>query len=436
MDDDEFIFLDEFNKGEVYDKLYPESTEGRIVLWLYNKIEIAKEFKNEFAQSELDKAIKSVKIINVRDTHGITVNKLYKHFLYYNPVTEKYNLKDHAIRFGQLAYKTLETHSKPSRIQKICTMLRRDLERYIVDNNFAYWKEFNLDKNKHEFLQQIEVLDEKLNILIIELRNKKSVDIDFLDFLQSIIAKLDLIENEYEKLETAFAETNTIKTLLLNEIQKEGYEREITNQIQESIDFFNEIRRSLAGVSYRINKIQPIIKQQISIFSRAGFVSRINKFIEYLIDKSDIRNQKVSLPNGINRFQLNTQQPTFITLQPWTDPPPINPRSENKVTASERQKAFSKDLQRLDLQKEARNLVEQFNQELLIKEEMLVSPYFSKILNEDWGNFGLAIKFSYLIMRKYNIDKNWKLEVLPKQIMLKTKKSRIELWEMKVCKRN
>ena len=210
----EFNFWEEINNDTVYDKLFPQSAEGRIILYLFDRFK-----SSSFSPSDLENAIKTVKPQNIRDIQGNLTNKFHKYFISRNRPNNTYSLREHALRFGELAYSTLDAHSKPAKIEKLCKNLRRDLEHYNEIDDFNHWQERIFDKNKHEFHQQIDVLDEKLNQLIFGLQLKSEKDKDFLNQLQVIIDKLSDIENEYQKLSTAFAETENIKDILSKYLQ-------------------------------------------------------------------------------------------------------------------------------------------------------------------------------------------------------------------------
>lgn len=426
-----FIFWEEINSDIIYNKLFPQSLEGRIILCLYDRIN-RKEISSSFTHSDLESAIKTVKPNNVRDTQGTLNNKLQKYFLWHNRHNSTYSLKDHAIRFGELAQSTLIAHFEPAKIEKLCRNLRKELKKYIDENDFPYWKEFHLDKNRHEFHQQIEVLDEKLRILISELELNRRNESNFIVSLELMIEKLSSIESEYQKLETAFSEIEIIRGFLYEYLQNDSHENLLKEKIQNAIDFFSNTESKLEGVNIRINKIQPVIQKQIAVYGRSGFASKTNRFIEYLLDNSVLSNQKIELPQNINRIPTSTSHIAFNALRPWNDPPQITPRKVHKTTKEQRKEAFSSEIAKIELQSLAIKLMQEFDIELIQKKEIYISEYYSKILDGGLGKFDLAILFSYLIIKKYDSDIKWTLEVLSIPINYTTKKSIIALWEIKI----
>lgn len=417
-------------KEGVYDDLFPSNVEGKIIFWLYEAIQ-QNRIDNNFLQADLDEAIRAVKPViqrnQIQDNRNI-IHKLQKHFLWYNPYTHTYSLRTHGNKFCELAKETLQVlKGEKSKIEIICRRLNESLN----ETNFTEWRDFDFENSKHEFQKEIENLDSKINILIEELRTKRNTGDDFLNVLISISEKLEQIKKEYDKLKSAFDETKSIK-LKLEKIKNDSQYIEIVDEIQRIIDFFKEVRNSLEGVNIRIKNIQPRIRQQINIFSRPGFAYRIDKFINHILNKSTVKDQNLLLPSGILTYPIGITLGRFVRLEPWQDPPPPITREPFKITPFEREKAFSNDLNRLEIQKKASLILKEFDQELNIKRELYLSHYFPKILNNDWGNFKLALKFSYLLMKKYGVSKVWKLEVLPQKLVYKTLKSTIELWEIKI----
>lgn len=422
---------EEGNKEGVYDSLFPSNMEGKIIFWLYEAIQESR-IESDFLQIDLDDAIRAAKpVINrnqIQDNRNI-IHKLQKYFLWYNPYTRTYSLRIHATKFCELAKETLQKGEK-SKIEIICKRLNESLN----ESNFSEWKDYDFETSKHEFKKEIESLDNKINSLIEELRTKRNSEEDFLYVLISISEKLEQIQKEYEKLKAAFDETKNIK-LKLEKIRNDISDEDLKNQSQKIIDFFKEVRERLEGVNVRIMNIQPRIRQQINLFSRPGFAYRIDKFIHYILEKSTVKNQTLSLPTGIVAFPIGITRGKFIGLETWKEPPPPIIREPFKMTDTERRKAFEGNLKRLELQTNASLLLKEFDKELNIRGELLLSQYFSKILNNDWVNFKLAVKFSYLLIKKYDMSKFWQLEVLPQKLVYKTLKSTIELWEIRIYKK-
>jgi hypothetical protein len=427
----DFNFWEEVNNDTVYDKLFPQSAEGRIILYLFDKFK-----SSSFSPSDLENAIKTVKPQNIRDIQGNLTNKFHKYFISRNRPNDTYSLREHALRFGELAYSTLDAHSKPAKIEKLCKNLRRDLEHYIEIEDFNYWQERIFDKNKHEFHQQIDVLDEKLNQLIFELQLKSEKDGDFLNLLQIMIDKLSDIEGEYQKLSTAFAETENIKDILSKYLQDYSLTDDLKEQVRNSIDFFSNTEQKLDNVNIRINKIQPVIHYRVSIFGRSNFASKINRFVDYLLDKSILKNQKIELPSGIKRIPLTSNQVVFEALKQFSRPLKIIPRQINKPSSSERKEAFLEEDFKIEIQRKAIKLLRELNNDLLTNKEIFISKYYAKIIDEQIGSFSLITLFTYLVIREYDNSKNWELEITSESIQYQKAKNIIELWEIRIFQKS
>jgi hypothetical protein len=121
----------------------------------------------------------------------------------------------------------------------------------------------------------------------------------------------------------------------------------------------------------------------------------VDKFIHYILENSKVKDRNLLFPTDILAFPIGIKQSRFIGLEPWRKPPPPISREPFKMTNTKREKAFESSINRLEIQKKASLLLKEFDAELIAKGELRLSSYFSKILDNNWNNFKLAVKFSY-----------------------------------------
>ena len=128
--------------------------------------------------------------------------------------------------------------------------------------------------------------------------------------LQEIEKQIDAIRQQNRELRAAFRETDLMNDILISHPVRDDSE-EVDDLISEAISYFEGIHFRLAMVDSRIDKI----KQFFASLNRDIFNTKVEKFLYFLLEKSQITDKQIQFPIPYNgTIQLADPSPPSLLL--------------------------------------------------------------------------------------------------------------------------
>lgn len=411
----DFVFWNDINKPKRYEEVIPDRKLGRVVLRLYDRIK-NNTLNSFFKHADLEAIYWEVNPTKERKTREITqyaIEQLKHYFISYDADRQEYHLRDYAYEFGKMVYTLLEAQFNPSQVEKLCKILKENLEKHIESATFKDWYLYIFQPNYSDLRRQLDLLDEKIDLLVRDLGLQRLDDEDVLKMLRSVSDRLERLLIEYRQLEAAYKDTRFIHTQLIK-YQNQALEMDVPN-VEYAISFLSNLRRLLDAIRVRLNRIQPKIQQLFGVFQQANFRARTDQFIRYLFESSTLRTNKVVLPAHISPFicRIHKLQFWYFDVNRNVFPEPPQPRTPRLVDEVARKQAFQKAGEPARRQDEAHTWLERFHADLENNGTLSLSDYFDRIYRKDPQQFDIVLRFSYLVLRRYSNHVDWQLKVKP-----------------------
>lgn len=163
-------------------------------------------------------------------------------------------------------YHLISQHFNPTFIEITCAELHEKLEVAATEEQIKNWLTVvNLFKPQTLLLEQVNYLNQQIDRSVTALSEKvKRHKETLLVALQEIEKQIDAIRQQNRELRAAFRETDLMNDILISHPVRDDSE-EVDDLISEAISYFEGIHFRLAMVDSRIDKIQPKIKQFLSL---------------------------------------------------------------------------------------------------------------------------------------------------------------------------
>jgi hypothetical protein len=291
----EFVFWDEINKPNRYSEVIPDRKLGMVILGLYDRVK-NNTLDTFFKHADIEHIYWEVNPVKERKPHEQAQNDiewLRHYFLSYDSARQEYHLRDYAHKFGDLVYTLLEARFKPTQVEQLCTTLLKSLKANITDKTFKSWYADIFEVNHSKLRRQLDLLDEKISVLVKDLGLQRLDDEEILQMLRSVSERLNQLIFEYGQLNAAYRDTRFIRDLLTD--YRFDAPDEDLSELERAITFFIELRRLLDAIRERLDRIQPKVQQLFGVFQQANFRARTEQFIRYMLNNSAVINNKVVL---------------------------------------------------------------------------------------------------------------------------------------------
>ena len=198
-------------------------------------------------------------------------------------------------------YHLISQHFNPTFIEITCAELHEKLEVAATEEQIKNWLTVvNLFKPQTLLLEQVNYLNQQIDRSVTALSEKvKRHKETLLVALQEIEKQIDAIRQQNRELRAAFRETDLMNDILISHPVRDDSE-EVDDLISEAISYFEGIHFRLAMVDSRIDKIQPKIKQFFASLNRDIFNTKVEKFLYFLLEKSQITDKQIQFPIPYN----------------------------------------------------------------------------------------------------------------------------------------
>jgi len=422
--DDNFDFLTEIQKKNIYRLLYPDEIAGLAIIWLHNGI-LNNTFPNRvFKESDIHTALEVVsaksdgKDKNTPwERYNIIISDLQEYFLRYDDEKRVYAFKEYAYDFCNRAFEILKANFDPTKIEKICVDLRRRLENAKEEREFKYWFEIEFDLFKPQLKNQIDFLDRQIDKSVSELRFKtNSPEAKITEKLKDIDIQFEKVRKQNIELRAAFKEIDNIKEILETKVLREE-NQEIGNRVFEAISFFREMNYTLNLIDVRLDRVQPKIKQLFSTLNRPFFNARVETFLRFLLEKStvdsDASKKRLIFPGNIPPPIMHGTVPNFTIFERRKElfPAQRKDRVRYQENDKNRENAFNLSRTKIEQQDKITKLIEEIEYELEKKGELSFAPIFFGVLKENENGFDLAVNLAHRLIYESNIRDSWSISI-------------------------
>lgn len=428
-----FDFVKIINEEKIYKLLFPEREVGLAIVLIFDKIE-SKIFEDgKFTEKDLHEAFEQVYVTKERypkEVYSERIMNLQEYFLDYDQQTQKYYFKDYAYKFCKHAKETLQGAFNPTRIQRICTHLTNTL---IESEDLKFWLEDQFKKYEPDLREQIDFLDRQIALSIEDLKKETNLlNQSFIDVLVATEERLTMAQAHVKELRSAYSETKTMRGLLE---QKANTNDEINNLISEFHSFIKYIHDRLNSIDRKLDRIQPKIRQLFSTLNKPIFNSKIEKFISFLLSKSEFDNKKnVVFPNNIECPVVHVPVPNFTIISRDKNLFPAKPKE--RIRYQQNEKIIRENTEKIKEKLNEIDIIQKWEKYILseieLRGQINLSETFFKILEEE-ASSQIAVTIVFNLIKHTRANPKLDLNV-EKSLLLNDQFKNIALWKMSIIK--
>lgn len=411
--------FDHIKTNNTYELFFPKKEQGLAIIWLYEKVSNGDFEKGIFKEKDIRQALDQAYLVNHKhrernewEYYNSHIMALQEFFLLYDEEHQTYRFKDYAIYLCDKVFKMLSKRFNPTVIEITCTNLYNNLLNVNSEIEMLLWLEVHFDKSQLHLKEQIDFLNHQIDKSVKELSERaKLKNSTLLSALREIDKKLDEIRGQNKELRGAFREIDRIKTILMAHPTREN--EEIDEKVTHAINYFESIRIQLNMVDTRIDKIHPKIQQFFASLSRQAFDIKVDKFLNYLLDKSEIVSGELKLPLIAEDFIIRYTSTNFSNVEKRDglfigkrNKPISYPKDPVKES-----KAHKLGLKSLIRQNHITMWLEKIKRDILYVNEYNLSKIFFEILEKHDEDLHLAVSVIYQSILLYNKNSKWRLKI-------------------------
>lgn len=439
--DIEFNFFDEIKNPNTYKQLFPRRKIGLAIILLYEKV-VAGDFINkQFTEKDIHNAFievsKPLMRQQIEDYSGY-IYELQEYFLDYDQESQKYVFKDYAYKFCKHAKSTLKGALSPTKIRKLCNDIIVLLKGIDDDNidDLQDWLEIHYKGFEPRLREQIDFLEKQIANSVEQLKKDANFDDQkFIDVLKGIEDSLDNARKQSKELRSAYEQTKTIRTLLEKRKIEDNYVNDLIIDVNSFIGYVN---LRLSTIDKKLQRIQPRIRQLFSTLNRPRFNSKVQKFIRYILNKSEVKiienKKRIVFPEKILIPKIHFETPNFTMLRKDMELFPSKPRKIINYEQNETLINSNKEkvLNKINQQKKVSDWEKFIMSEIELKSCVDLSDIFYKILNEE-NDVQVATTSMFNVIKKVRRKNNLSLNI-SNELVKNINHKNISLWKMGVIK--
>lgn len=411
--------FDHIKIENTYELFFPKKEQGLAIIWLYERIKNGYFDKGVFKEKDIRQALDEVSLIGreKRERHpweyyNSHIMALQEFFLLYDEEHQTYTLKEYATYLCDKVFKMLSVRFNPTIIEITCIGLYENLKDVSTEEDLSLWLDAHFDKAKLHLKEQIDYLNQQIDKSVTELSEKAKLKSDsLLNALRDIENKLDEIRKQNGELRGAFREIDRIKSILMLHPAREN--AQIDESVSVAIDYFESVRILLNMVDSRIDKIQPKIQQFFASLNRHVFDTKVEKFLNYLLDKSQVISGELVFPIANESFVTRYPSSNFTIVEKRDElfagkknQPVIYVRDPEKEAAVHQHSRIA-----LVRQNNINLWMEQIRRESLHVKEYHLSDVFFYILKAHNEDLHLAVNVIYQAIDFYDKHDKWQIEI-------------------------
>lgn len=411
--------FDHIKIDNTYELFFPKKEQGLAIIWLYEKVVNGDFDKGIFKEKDIRQALDQAYLVNNKhrernewEYYNSHIMALQEFFLLYDEEHQTYRFKDYATYLCDKVFKMLSNRFNSTVIEITCVNLYNNLIDVNSKEEMLLWLEVHFNKSQLHLKEQIDFLNHQIDKSVKELSERAKLrNSTLLSTLREIDRKLDEIRGQNKELRGAFREIDRIKTILMSHSTREN--EEIDDKVTNAIDYFESIRIQLNMVDTRINKIHPKIQQFFASLSRQAFDIKVDKFLNYLFDKSQIVSGEIILPLINDSFVVRYPSTNFSNVEKRDglfvgrrNNPILYPK--DPIKEAEAHKIGVKSLAR---QNHIMIWLEKIKRDTLEVNEYHLSKIFFEILEKHDKDLHLAVSVIYQSILFYNKNQKWRFRI-------------------------
>lgn len=405
---------------KTYELLFPREEQGLAVIWLYERVRNGEFEHGVFKEKDIHRAFEAVSFIgdepirSKRTTYNGYTMKLQEFYLIYNDEKQTYMFTDFALQICDKVHRLISKRFNPTIIEITCADLYEKLEVAHSEEQIRNWLTIDLFKSRTLLLEQVDYLNQQIDRSVNALSEKAKRRKETLFVaLQQIEEQIDTIRRQNKELRAAFRQIDRMNDILISHPARDGSE-EIDDLVSEAISYFEGIHLRLAMVDSRIDKIQPKIKQFFASLNRDIFNTKVEKFLYFLLEKSQVVNKQIQFPVPHDgSIQLADSSPAFISVERPENlfPPARKQRSEYPKDTRKEQEAHRKGHVQMMRQLHIQWWLEFIRRKSLETDTINLSEIFFSILEKHDDDLQLAIQVIDQVVKRYKEDPNWEVHI-------------------------
>lgn len=420
-----------------YELFFPKKEQGLAVIWLYERVKNGYFDKGVFKEKDIQQAFDVVSLISRKkrerfpwEYYNSQIMALQEFFLYYDEEHQTYAFKEYATYLCDKVLKILSDRFNPTVIEITCIDLYEKLKNVTTVEELSIWLEVHLEKAQLHLKEQIDYLNQQIDKSVSELSEKAKLKSDnLLSALRDIESKLDEIRKQNGELRGAFREIDRIKAILSRHPAREDAQTD--EKVSAAIDYFESIRTLLNMVDTRIDKIQPKIQQFFGSLNRRFFDTKVEKFLVYLLAKSQVISGEIAIPFIEESFTTRFPNINFTNVENRDGL--FHGKKNSPVTYivdREKEKvAYRQSRVALLRQNNINIWLEKIRRGSLHVSEYHLTDVFFNILEAHDGDLHLAVSVIYQSIDIYNKHDRWRIEI-DKDKMIQLDKHNYSIWDI------
>jgi hypothetical protein len=437
-----FDFLEEIQKSQNYNALFPDEKAVRAILWLYAKITTGAFPAEKFKEEDIYHAFQATNLsggyarLPQEHIHAHTANLLH-YFLLYNEQDRLYTFRDYGKSFCKHAEEALAGNFNPTNIEIICKDLLIDLRKVTDRASLLSWLDLKFDAFEPKMSSQVDFLDRRINLAVSGIRDSAQLQTgEVLETLKKVDAHLEMIRGYNKELRSAFTALKDINTTLEENILLAD-DNVILDKLSHVQAFFPDIRYRLDLIDKRLDKLQPRLRQFFSALNQPLFNTRVESFLRFLLKSSTIQGdgskKSIQFPAAISPIRVYQPTSRFIIVERREDlfPAISRKRPVYEETPEKRESAFRKMNDRILQQDSIEKWVARILVDCKQGQVITYSSYLIDMIEQQQGDIDLAARVTHRLMKiaafgEIALDINTDTPVIYKNI---------KVWEMKIASR-
>jgi hypothetical protein len=439
--DIEFNFFDEIKNQNIYKQLFPRRKIGLAIILLYEKVIAGSFTDKQFTEKDIHNAFVEVSKPLVRhqiEDYSGYIYELQEYFLDYDQESQKYVFKDYAYKFCKHAKSTLKGALSPTKIKKLCNSIIKLLKDINDDDvsELQDWLEIHYKDFEPKLREQIDFLEKQIANSVEQLKKDASFNEQkFIDVLKGVEDSLDNAREQSKELRSAYEQTKTIRTLLEKRKIEDDYVNDLIIEVNSFIGYVN---LRLNTIDKKLQRIQPRIRQLFSTLNRPRFNSKVQKFIRYVLNNSEVKiidNKKIIVfPETLSIPKIHFATPNFTMLRKDIELFPSRPRKVINYKQNESLITLNKEkvLNKINQQKKVSDWEKYIMSEIELRNYVNLSGIFYKILNEE-NDVQVATTSLFNVVKKVRKRGDLSLHIV-NELEKNNNFKNISLWKMEVTK--
>lgn len=427
-----------------YSEVLPPSKEALLlIVWLTQKIKKG-EIEEEFTTRDFEESVDDVADFLQLDKSlqkETLAKKTSSYFYETIPKGKEYRIQ--LTIYAKDLCKLITDRIQPEVIQQLelihtfkRTLPLDETKDFESIGTFQYWYEKNFLTAQKEILSHTEILNQKVESSINELRSLLKPNVDS---PKELIGKFEIIFDDLAKQASGLASTLDFKNETLTKIKaaKDKFSQDVEtfNQYdlwQRDVDsFFQNIGRRIVAINEKIQIASKRLRNLLeTLRHKRQFKINLEKFLQILLLNAKNVKGEIVLPETFPRRAIPFSQIKFVSI-PKNDYKSLNLSKPERpeIDKAHYQKQREKNMSMLKVQQQTSRWLDKIGTEIQSGNEIVFEEWLDKIIETE-NNLEVPIQVCYGLIQKVQKEKNAEIKITKEPVS--STKSDLQLWKMKV----